>query len=449
LRPLLRRILGVNRFVLSPQEYKRVLLISQLSLIYTVALLCFCILDFVGGYFVTFPFLALGIMSGLIVLLLNRNGFFLTAKVLLTLSVNLLALYFSYILVRDVGVFIFSICINIGVVAVYGSENSKLAASIILVSTTAFLFTMLYPHDHWPVPPDSNYVSRTLVISFLVSNLGAITIVYYFFQANQKAENALAKKEHALSDKNQELTKVNHELDKFFYSASHDLRAPLTSIQGLIQLMELSNDVKELKEYTSMLKGRAQNLDLFIRKISEYSSNSRQEIRMEPVALKAIVKENLENLRFYPNASKIKIQLEIPDKTEVLSDPVRLQIVFGNILSNAIKYHDFTKSEPYIRISKRISPGALDVIIEDNGSGIREENLKNIFGMFYRAHRHAEGTGLGLFIVKEAVEKLNGSIDVKSEYGVGTTFTVSLPLDATAPLQSHSSALPASSNGVR
>ena len=153
---------------------------------------------------------------------------------------------------------------------------------------------------------------------------------------------------------------------------------------------------------------------------------------MELLVLKTLIKENLENLRFYPLASKIKIQMEIPDKTEVLSDPVRLQIIFGNILSNAIKYHDFTKSEPYIRISTKESAQFIEVIIEDNGSGIREENLKKIFGMFYRAHRHAEGTGLGLFIVKEAVEKINGSIEVKSQYGVGTTFFVSIPKTTTS-----------------
>lgn len=427
LKQFIRQILGINRFVLSPQEYKRVLLVSQLALLFIIALLFFCTLDFISGYFIPMPINLTGILSGVIVLILNRKGFFLTAKVLLTISANLIALYFSFIIVRDIGIFMFSICINIGVIAVYGAENIKVAIAIIVASTSAFLFTMFYQHDHLPVPDRFGYIDRNLAIIFLISNLTAITIVYYFFQANRKAENALAQKEKSISEKNKELIKVNAELDKFFYSASHDLRAPLTSIQGLIQLMELSNNLDELKQYTGMLKGRAQNLEVFIKKISEYSSNARQEIKMERVMLKSIIKENLENLRFYPQASKIKVQMEVPEKTDVLSDPVRLQIIFGNILSNAIKYHDFTKNEPFIRISTKESGQFIDVIIEDNGSGIREENLKNIFGMFYRAHRHAEGTGLGLFIVKEAIEKINGSIEVKSQYGQGTTFFVSIP----------------------
>ncbi|MBS1507824.1 MAG: HAMP domain-containing histidine kinase [Bacteroidetes bacterium] len=402
-------------------------MISQLSLIFIVTLSCFGVVDLISGFYFPLPVISAGILAGVLVLLLNRSSYFLAAKIVLTIATNFIALYFSYHLVRDLGVFIFSICINIGVIAVYGSENLKLAILIILISTGAFIFTMFFQHDHLPIPSSPNYIDRNLAFSFLGANIGAITIVYYFLQANLKAENALVMKEKSILDKNKELIKVNTELDKFFYSASHDLRAPLTSIQGLIQLMEVSNNLDELKQYTSMLKGRAQNLEVFIKKISEYSSNARQEIKMERVMLKSIMKESLENLRFYPQASKIKVQMEVPDKTEVFSDPVRLQIIFGNILSNAIKYHDFTKSEPYIRISIRESGAFLVIVIEDNGSGIREENLKNIFGMFYRAHRHAEGTGLGLFIVKEAIEKIHGRIEVTSQYGQGTTFFVSIP----------------------
>jgi signal transduction histidine kinase len=214
------------------------------------------------------------------------------------------------------------------------------------------------------------------------------------------------------------------------------MRAPLTSIQGLIQLMEMSNDLPELKNYVTMLKGRAHSLEVFIGKISEYAQSGRQEEKWEKVILYSSMRECLENLRFYPHAHKIKVLLEIPDHLEIMSDAFRLQVIFGNLFSNAIKYHDFTKADPYIRIRHELLNGKIKIHIEDNGCGIREESLKSIFGMFYRVHRQVEGTGLGLFIVKEALEKLQGTIEVKSEYGAGTTFSISLPLRPTLEMPS-------------
>jgi len=339
-----------------------------------------------------------------------------------------IVVFFNFMLVREIGIFMFSICINIGVVATFGYERIRTALLVVALSSAAIFASIFIPHARWAVPThDPGYVERNLMISFIVATISATMIVYYFIRANFRVESLLVQKEKSLTKKNEELNKVNVELDKFFYSASHDLRAPLTSIQGLIQLMELTDDAAELKKYASMLKGRAQNLDQFIRKISEYSSNVRQDARWEPMNLKTLLRENLENLRFYPTAEKIKVYLDIPDKVELVSDPVRLQIVFGNLLSNAIKYHDFNKPEPFIKIRCAREADWFRISVEDNGSGIRRESLSKIFGMFYRAHRQAEGTGLGLYIVKDALDKLHGKIEVTSVYGEGSTFSVFLP----------------------
>ena len=182
-----------------------------------------------------------------------------------------------------------------------------------------------------------------------------------------------------------------------------------------------------MKEYTNLLKGRVENLDQFVRSVTAYAGNARREVVAEPVEVRAIFREVLENMRYYPNADAINITLDIPHEVVVTSDPMRLQIIFGNLITNAIKYHDYRKANPFIHIGYEQSESSLSVRIQDNGSGIHEESLPRIFEMFYRGNGNSQGSGLGLYIVKEALDKIGGRIEVSSAHGVGTTFVIQLP----------------------
>ncbi len=395
-----------------------------------LALVCFTVLDILSDYYDVVPFNLLGIALGLLVIYLNNKGHFMVARIILAIGVNALAIFFTAVLVRDMGVYIFSVCINFGVFVAFGYERLKYSWAIVTISIIGFLFAMFHPFARLTGDfVTSDYINKNLLTIYLIASFSAVVIVYYMLRLNHKFESTLMMREKDIEFRNQELMKVNSELDKFFYSASHDMRAPLTSIKGLIHLMEMTEDVKELKDYAAMLKGRAENLDQFIRSISEYAANSRKQINLQVLNLKSVLKENLENFKFYPGSSKVKVILDVPGDFLINSDSVRLQVIFGNIISNAFKYHDLSKVDPYLKISSVVSASTLQIYFEDNGSGIREEYLSKIFSMFYRAHTQSEGAGLGLFIVREAIDKLNGTIDVKSTYGVGTTFIVSLPLD--------------------
>jgi signal transduction histidine kinase len=429
LNAFLKRLLGVNRFVLSPQEYKRVLLTGQLNFIFLLALLAFTLMDMAWGYLYPLPFNIAAILASVIVFFLNRQGQFLTARVLLVIAVNSISLYFTAVLSRDIGIFMFAICINVGVLAAFGYENLRAALMMILVSTAGFLMAMLHTFERLDRVDIASpaYAERNLIFGFLIATGSSVTVVYYLLRANHEFEASLLLKERYIAAKNRELIEVNTELDKFFYSASHDLRAPLTSMQGLIRLMEESQDIEELKQYSSLLKGRVENLEQFVRTITAYSSNARSEVQLQPVVLRDILREALENVRFYPKADSITIHLDVPASVVIQSDPTRLQIVFGNLIANSIKYHDFTKPNCFIAISHKVEGQSISIQIEDNGCGIPEEVLPRIFDMFYRGHSQSEGSGLGLYIVREALEKLGGSIDVKSVYGMGSTFTITLP----------------------
>ncbi len=416
-------------FILSPQEYKRVRLTGQLNIIFLVSIALFTGMDYIWGYSYPIPFNLVAMGLSIVVLILNRTGSYMAARLLLALLVSVITLFFTAALERTMGLYMFALCINVGLLAAFGYESARMAIAFIAVTTVLYLVAMFHPYPRLDriELADPVYADRNLIFAFLIASAACVLTVYYLLRVNHQFEAELQEKERAITAKNRELTEVNAELDKFFYSVSHDLRAPLASMQGLLALMEPSGQTPESKEYAQMLKGRVDNLDQFIRSITTYAGNSRMDVKLEKVSLHRVVREVLENLRFQPKASKIEVTVDIPSDLELKSDSTRLQIVFGNLIDNAIKYHDLSKAKPYISISHTLERDAVVVTIADNGTGIRPEVLPRIFDMFYRGHDQSYGSGLGLYIVQEALEKLRGNIDVKSTYNEGSVFTISLP----------------------
>lgn len=221
------------------------------------------------------------------------------------------------------------------------------------------------------------------------------------------------------------LLKANNELDQFIYKTSHDLRAPLLTALGLVELAEKDPD-KEKHDYLKMIRQSLQNLDNFIEDINSFYRNEKLAIRSELIDFDRIIKDEIDNLKS-ANGTEIEINYNITRVAELISDSIRLKTVMTNVLSNAIKYSDPKKSTSYVNVDVQITPDTCQVKVEDNGIGIREEYLDNIFDIFYRADENAKGSGLGLYIVKDTVDKLNGQIEVQSEYGKGTAFTITVP----------------------
>lgn len=230
-----------------------------------------------------------------------------------------------------------------------------------------------------------------------------------------------------LREKNQELKKINTELDRFVYSASHDLRAPLSSLLGLVNIAKMENTNSKIEGYLNLMRGSVSKLDGLIKDIIHFSRNARLDVEPELVDFSKIISENIENLQYLPGAKKIQIIKEITGRTDFQSDPKRIGILFNNLLSNAIRYHDMAKDEPFIKIAVNVEQETTTFEVSDNGRGIEEDYLENIFEMFFRAASDSQGSGLGLYIVKETVEKLKGSISVASQPMVGTTFSVQIP----------------------
>lgn len=224
-----------------------------------------------------------------------------------------------------------------------------------------------------------------------------------------------------------ELKRTNFELDSFVYRASHDLRAPMRSILGLLNLMEIDKSEASLNQYIGLVRTSINKLDNFIADLTHYSRNSRTAIEPESVNFLQIIDDCLENLKYMDRASRVKIYTDIYGNSAFFSDSGRLAIVFQNLISNAIKYQDLEKTDPFLKI--RVSSGLRNaqILIEDNGKGIKQEFLTRIFDMFFRASDESYGSGLGLYITKQVIEKLGGTLAVNSEFGKGTTFAITIP----------------------
>lgn len=231
-----------------------------------------------------------------------------------------------------------------------------------------------------------------------------------------------------LQEKNKELEKINFELDRFVYSASHDLRSPLTSVLGLLYLLREEVKAEGAQRYVSLMEESILKLDNIIRDIVAYSRNNRAGLQIEEIRLQELVTDVTPALR-YLETGEISVNncVKVEAESSISSDRNRLVTVLSNLISNSIKYRHPSR-QPEIKLRLERNGQHLCLIISDNGIGIKEYHLEKIFDMFYRTSDHSTGSGLGLYIVRETIKKLGGTIRVESVVNQGTTFTITLPL---------------------
>ncbi len=260
---------------------------------------------------------------------------------------------------------------------------------------------------------------------YILSVLTTTLLVYVFIKFR---ERKLLNDKKVLEANNAELKKTNMELDKFVYSVSHDLRAPLSSMLGIIEISREETKEPMQLEHLGMLKGSIKRLDTFIQDILNYSRNSRMEVEKEEINFKDILNDITANLKYIGgNNQKAEINITIDNEAPFHSDKTRLNVVLNNLISNAIRYQNPKAEKPVIDIKVATTEAEAYIMVKDNGIGISKENQQKIFDMFYRVSKNSVGSGLGLYIVKETVDKLKGKVEVESEPGKGTIFGIHLP----------------------
>ncbi len=361
------------------------------------------------------------VLTGGLSYYLHRKGYELTARLVAFILITGLIFYFAAgTHARNAIQWHFFSIIVLTLIIFSGRQR---VAGIIMV---AFVFAVLlfleltnYQVSWFPEIGETQRSPWSVII-----NIGSavVILVYAVISLMQGSENYEARITQQVKD----VQKLNKELDNFVYSASHDLKAPLSSLRGLIALANKEKDPKMLDLYLQKMEVTISQSENFIKNITDYARNVRVNPKVEAIELEPFIQSLYNDLIFSSGQPTIALQLDL--KTKVIhTDQGRLQAVFSNLLSNAIKYSDPEKNEQLIKVTADSDDQHYLIAVADNGLGIDNEYVPHLFDMFFRASERSTGSGLGLYIVKESLLRMGGSIEVVSETKKGTTFTIAIP----------------------
>ena len=359
---------------------------------------------------------------------LHRKGFRTTSRLLMLSFLNVFLTAYACVMSKEVGIYLYFLPLMALTMAVFGRGQRILRLSFTLLS--AVLLFLLFVTDFnliGSVQFETTNEETFYMMNLITCAISLVVCINFIVQVNEESEERLRELAEEIKVQNVNLEKTNAELDRFLYSTSHDLRSPLLSIKGLINIARGEAVKPDLQKYLNMIEERADRLDFFIRDIIDYSRNSRTGLSYDLVNMHQTVVEVQQNFQFLEGAADIDFRNEIIVE-EVFVDRSRIMIILNNLISNGIKYHRQTGEGKWIKTTVSQTNSFLKIIVEDNGQGIHADRKDRIFEMFYRGTERSQGSGLGLYIVKEAIDKMYGKISVESTEGEGTSFTITIPL---------------------
>lgn len=235
------------------------------------------------------------------------------------------------------------------------------------------------------------------------------------------------------------LIRKNFELDSFIYRSSHDLKSPINSMMGLLEIMSMEDMPPEIRRYVDLMSQNVTRLDSFIQNLTDFSRINHFGTQFEKIEFKEMIKEVWEGLGFLGSIELVNKQVKQTGDYAWYGDNFHIKVILSNLISNAVKYQDHLKKEAVVSVKAHIESDAITLTVTDNGIGIPEEFRERMYDLFFRASSQSFGTGLGLYIVRNAVEKLNGQISLESEEGKGSSFRVILPNhQKQSPIQTES-----------
>lgn len=227
--------------------------------------------------------------------------------------------------------------------------------------------------------------------------------------------------------KNIELSSAYYELGKFAYSITHDVRGPLLSIIGALDLAKGIDDMEELRELMGLMSEAVTKLDEYIKNTHEYYKLKRGQLQFSEIDLNVVLSDIAALFKITGRNNNIQFTSKVIQTNAFYSDEISIKMILNNLLSNAFNYQRKNAKDKMVDVVMEVVDTDLIITVKDNGIGIHENHIKNIFTMFYRATSEETGSGLGLYNVKDALNRLEGTIDVMSTIDKGTTFTVTIP----------------------
>jgi PAS domain S-box-containing protein len=231
----------------------------------------------------------------------------------------------------------------------------------------------------------------------------------------------------ALKKTEKDLLYKNRELDTFVYKASHDLKAPLASLRGLVTIAQDEITGDAAARYFPLIDRTITKMDDVLQGLLEVAWIKQGALDYQPIRLDDLLPTILRSIEHAPGFNTIKVEFDIPKRFEFVSDPKILNSVLQNLMHNAIKYHRDEGEDKFVKVIAQETPHHVLITVQDNGPGIPPAAQEKLFDMFFRASNKSKGSGLGLYIVKNSLEKMGASIKLQSEVGRGTEFIVRLP----------------------
>lgn len=223
----------------------------------------------------------------------------------------------------------------------------------------------------------------------------------------------------------QGLRESNFEMESFLYQTSHEILGPISTIRGLVQV----NSMIDSQEKTNLIKKigvSIEKLDAYIKKLIEFNYYRKSNSNNETLDLRALVIQCVDEIELVIENEKVKISADIDDGFKIKTDPASLKMIVRHLISNGIHHSDESKNNPSLVIEARRTHDIIEIIFRDNGVGIAEEKLDNIFKLFYRYSSNYNGPGMGLYFAQKAADRIGGKLIVNSELNEGSEFILSL-----------------------
>lgn len=223
------------------------------------------------------------------------------------------------------------------------------------------------------------------------------------------------------------LRSVNSELDMFIYRASHDIKGPLARLRGICNVAKLTVADEQSTEYFQLLDQESKKLDSILGKLLVVKDLKTNRVKIDRVDFNTVINKSLKYLRYIQDFENVNLKIQIESALDFFSDENLLELIFMNLIDNAIQFHDEDKASVNILIDIYRDNNFVTIRLKDNGIGMEETIINRIFDMHFRGSERSTGTGLGLYIVKTAVEALQGKVFVQSIPFNGTDFVFSFP----------------------
>lgn len=423
------RLQKINENILNSREVFRYKLLDQLIIVGIASSLLQLLIDIYKDTFIGDLSEIVFALILTLLLIANKKGYHKLARIGTLIAINAAVFIFNGMLTTGGIQYYYFPVILISFILYDWTEWYKSVLFALLSLTLFFVNTTDL------INVTSNEVSwrmSSVYINFVTASALSSMAIVFLVKTNRtnegslrEANNELIRLSDELNTKNKVLAKTKEELDRFMYSSSHDLRAPLSSILGLVNVAKLDTPDKQ-ETYLEMIRDRVNGLDYFIKEIIDFSKNSGTEVNYETLDVRQLIEQSVDHNRYLPGAEKIELDLTIKTDT-IVSDAYRLTSILTSLIANAVKYHNLDQEKPMLWIVVK-GTNPVEFIVKDNGLGFNNEVKTRIFDMFYRGSERSTGAGLGLYIAKEMLVALQGTIEVHSDEGKGSSFMFAIPV---------------------